>query len=125
MPSLFRLLRLMYAELKLVLKSENQIDFTEVQLTAIEVLKERPIEDVFGHDVSHILVDEFQDTNDSQLEFIALLMNNFLNDPNKSMLLVGDPMQSIYRFRKAEVKHFINTKKNGIGGIKIKETRVK
>ena len=121
MPSLFRLLRLMYAELKLVLKSENQIDFTEVQLTAIEVLKERPIEDVFGHDVSHILVDEFQDTNDSQLEFIALLMNNFLNDPNKSMLLVGDPMQSIYRFRKAEVKHFINTKKNGIGGLKLKK----
>ena len=73
-PSLFRLLRLMYAELKLVLKGANQIDFTEVQLLAIDVLEERPIEVVLGHDVSHILVDEFQDTNDSQLKFIKLLM---------------------------------------------------
>ena len=119
-PSLFRLLRLMYAELKLVLKGANQIDFTEVQLLAIDVLEERPIEVVLGHDVSHILVDEFQDTNDSQLKFIKLLMDNFSNDPNKSMLVVGDSMQSIYRFRKAEVKHFINAMRDGIGGLKLK-----
>ena len=54
----------MYAELKIALKGKNQIDFTEVQLLAIDVLEERPIEVVLGHDVSHILVDEFQDTND-------------------------------------------------------------
>jgi ATP-dependent helicase/nuclease subunit A len=118
-PSLFRLLRLIYAELKLVLKGANQIDFTEVQLLAIDVLEERPIEVVLGHDVSHILVDEFQDTNDSQLKFIKLLMDNFPNDPNKSMLVVGDSMQSIYRFRKAEVKHFINAMRDGIGGLKL------
>ena len=118
-PSLFRLLRLMYAELKVALKGKNQIDFTEVQLLAIDVLEERPIEVVLGHDVSHMLVDEFQDTNDLQLQFIELLINNFPNDPNKSMLVVGDSMQSIYRFRKAEIKHFINAKRDGIGGLKL------
>jgi ATP-dependent helicase/nuclease subunit A len=123
-PALFRLLRLMYAELKIVLKEKNQIDFNEVQLTAIDVLKKSPIEVVLGHDVSHILVDEFQDTNDSQLEFIERLINNFPNDPNKSMLVVGDPMQSIYRFRKAEVKHFINARRDGIGGLKLKDKQL-
>ena len=49
-----------------------------------------------------------------------MLINNFPNDPNKSMLVVGDSMQSIYRFRKAEVKHFINAKRDGIGGLKLK-----
>jgi len=124
-PSLFRLLTLMYAELKIALKGKNQIDFTEVQLTAIDVLKERPIEVVLGHDVSHMLVDEFQDTNDSQLKFLELLINNFPNDPNKSMLVVGDSMQSIYRFRKAEVKHFINAKRDGIGGLKLENRELK
>jgi ATP-dependent helicase/nuclease subunit A len=123
-PSLFRLLRLMYAELKIALKEKNQIDFNEVQLTAIDVLKKRPIEVVLGHNVSHMLVDEFQDTNDSQLEFIEWLINNFPNDPNKSLLVVGDPMQSIYRFRKAEVKHFINAKRDGIGGLKLKDKQL-
>jgi len=124
-PSLFRLLRLMYAELKVALKGKNQIDFTEVQLLAIDVLEERPIEVVLGHDVSHILVDEFQDTNDSQLKFLKLLINNFPNDPAKSLFIVGDSMQSIYRFRKAEVKHFINAKGDGIGGVKLMNRELK
>jgi len=124
-PSLFRLLRLMYAELKVTLKRKNQIDFTEVQLLAIDVLQERPIEVIFGHDVSHILVDEFQDTNDSQLKFLKLLINNFPNDPAKSLFIVGDSMQSIYRFRKAEVKHFINAKRAGIGGLKLMNRELK
>ncbi|MDG2252257.1 MAG: UvrD-helicase domain-containing protein [Methylophilaceae bacterium] len=120
MPSLFRLLTLMYAELKIALKGKNQIDFTEVQLTAIAVLKERPIEVVLGHDVSHIFVDEYQDTNDTQEAFLKLITNNFHYDPSKSLFIVGDSMQSIYRFRKAEVKHFINAKRDGIGGLKLK-----
>ena len=119
-PSLFRLLTLMYAELKMLLKRKNQIDFTEVQLRAIVVLEERPIEVVLGHDVSHIFVDEYQDTNDSQLKFLELITNNFHYDSSKSLFIVGDSMQSIYRFRKAEVKHFIDAKIDGIGGLKLK-----
>ncbi|MFH0798650.1 MAG: ATP-dependent DNA helicase [Pseudomonadota bacterium] len=53
----------------------------------------------------HILVDEYQDTNDIQAKMVALL-----HDPSVNRLfIVGDPRQSIYRFRGANVSCFMDT----------------
>jgi ATP-dependent exoDNAse (exonuclease V) beta subunit len=86
---------------------------------AVEALRDTHLPLILDQNISHILVDEFQDTNESQLIFIELLTQNFAGNPEKSFFAVGDPMQSIYRFRKAEVEIFSRVQKNGISDLKL------
>lgn len=112
-PSFVQTLKYFCAQLQNNFIEKNIFDFNEILLQAIETLKNSPVEEILKHDVSHLLVDEFQDINKSQEEFIELLLDNFASDvPRKSLLLVGDPMQSIYKFRKARVRIFIDIQKN-------------
>ena len=66
---------------------------------------------------SHILVDEFQDTNNNQLQLFKYLTHGW--GPENTFFCVGDPMQSIYRFRQSDVRIFLDTIKNGIGNVKL------
>ena len=100
-------------------KERRIIDFTQIMGNAVEVLRDTHLPLILDQNISHILVDEFQDTNESQLIFIELLTQNFAGNPDKSFFAVGDPMQSIYRFRKAEVEIFSRVQKSGISDLKL------
>ena len=100
-------------------KERRIIDFTQIMGNAVEALRDTHLPLILDQNISHILVDEFQDTNESQLIFIELLTQNFAGNSEKSFFAVGDPMQSIYRFRKAEVEIFSRVQKNGISDLKL------
>ena len=59
----------------------------------------------------HILIDEFQDTNPLQWQILRAWFEGYGDDENKpSIFIVGDPKQSIYRFRRADPRLFANAK---------------
>ncbi len=61
--------------------------------------------------IEHLLIDEFQDTNPTQWHLVKPLLEEMVNQPGvqtRSVFLVGDAKQSIYRFRRAEPRLFIN-----------------
>ena len=101
------------------LKNEESLILLRIMGNAVEALRDTHLPLILDQNISHILVDEFQDTNESQLIFIELLTQNFAGNPEKSFFAVGDPMQSIYRFRKAEVEIFSRVQKNGISDLKL------
>ena len=86
-----------YAEKK---RLQGALDFSDLELKALALVRARAArgESFFGPR-AHVLIDEFQDTNEVQC---AILEN--LGAPN--MLMVGDERQSIYRFRGADVEVF-------------------
>ena len=92
-----------YKEYEKRLFEQNAMDFDNLILKTIELLSTK--EDVLEHysDIfRYILIDEFQDTNDSQYELIRLLSKNHNN-----ITIVGDDDQSIYAFRGARYKNLI------------------
>ena len=109
------------AQLKLVFQSRNQVDFTEIAQGALRALGdlEAPTDLALALDyrIRHLLIDEFQDTSISQYELIEKLTAGWEPGDGRSMLAVGDPMQSIYRFREAEVGLFLRARAAGIGNI--------
>jgi ATP-dependent exoDNAse (exonuclease V) beta subunit len=97
------------------------VDFVEVAQGALHALgePEAPTDLALALDyrLRHLLIDEFQDTSISQFELVSRLTSGWEPDDGRSMLLVGDPMQSIYRFREAEVGLFLRARTTGIGNV--------
>ncbi|MDO5667543.1 MAG: UvrD-helicase domain-containing protein [Alcaligenaceae bacterium] len=91
--------------------ADGAVDFTEVALSALNGLgsADEPADLLLALDarIQHLLVDEFQDTSQTQIDLLALLTSGWQPNDGRTVFLVGDPMQSIYRFRKAEVGLFI------------------
>ena len=108
------------AELTLRFQAAGTIDFTQGTLAALEALGDvdRPSELLLKLDyrISHLLVDEFQDTSYLQLDLIRRLTAGWLPDDGRTLFAVGDPMQSIYRFRGAEVRLFVEAQASGCIG---------
>ena len=70
--------------------------------------------------LSHLLVDEFQDTSRAQLALIGRLCEGWEAGDGRTLFAVGDPMQSIYRFRQAEVRLFIESQMSGqVAGVAV------
>jgi ATP-dependent helicase/nuclease subunit A len=107
------LLKRAIVELKLVFAARGQVDFTEVAQAALRALgdDDAPTDLALALDyrVRHLLVDEFQDTSITQYELIAKLTAGWQPGDGRTLFAVGDPMQSIYRFREAEVGEFLRT----------------
>jgi hypothetical protein len=61
-----------------------------------------------------VLVDEFQDTSRSQWSLLAALTAGWDPDGGRTVFAVGDPMQSIYRFREADVGLFLRAWREGL-----------
>ncbi|GAB2180395.1 UvrD-helicase domain-containing protein [Denitratisoma sp. agr-D3] len=122
------LLTLASAQLWLVFLEQRQVDFIEVAQNALAALgsSEAPSElrEKLDYRLSHLLVDEFQDTSPVQVRLLEQLTADWQAEDGRTLFLVGDPMQSIYRFRKADVGLFLKVRERGIGGIRLKPLRL-
>jgi ATP-dependent exoDNAse (exonuclease V) beta subunit len=118
-----RLLPRATGQLKLVFQAHGEVDFTEVAQGALLALggAEAPSDLALALDyrIRHLLVDEFQDTSISQYELVARLTAGWEPGDGRTVFAVGDPMQSIYRFREAEVGLFLRARAAGIAGVEL------
>jgi len=118
LESLLGILPLAVAELKLVFQERGQVDYVESSLRALDALgtADNPTDVALAFDdrLAHILVDEFQDTSFTQLELLHRLTAGWLPGDGRTVFCVGDPMQSIYRFREAEVGLFLELQARGL-----------
>jgi len=116
-------LTLAAAELQLVFREQAQVDFAELSIRASAALgRVDAPEDLalaLGQKIQHLLVDEFQDTSQSQFELIEKLTVGWEPGDGRTLFLVGDPMQSIYRFRQADVSLFLKARMEGIGAVQL------
>lgn len=98
-------------QLWLLFRERGQVDFTQIAQDALRALgtEDEPTDLLLqlDHRISHLLVDEFQDTSPTQLVLLERLMAGWQPGEPRSVFVVGDPMQSIYRFRKADVSLFL------------------
>ncbi|MGE5553529.1 MAG: UvrD-helicase domain-containing protein [Betaproteobacteria bacterium] len=102
-PLLFRLLRAV-DEAYAAEKGPAALDFEDLQLKVRDLLTDRPlVRERLRSRFRYLLVDEFQDTDALQSQIVHLLAGE---DPGDRLFLVGDPKQSIYRFRHADVTLF-------------------
>ncbi len=114
---LFIVLRYSVAELRVLFAEEDAVDFVELGLSALHVLEqEHPSERALGisERVRHLLIDEFQDTSRRQHLLVRMLLRAWNPGDGRSCFFVGDPMQSIYMFRQAEVELFEQVQMHGI-----------
>ena len=77
-----------------------------------------------GMSLRHILVDEFQDTSLAQFDLVESLTAGWDEGDGRTLFVVGDPMQSIYQFREAEVGLFLRARDAGIGSVKLEALRL-
>lgn len=114
----FIVLRQAIAELRVLFAERNTVDFTEVAFAAKQVLSDPSVSPetllAVSGNIRHLLVDEFQDTSHTQYELLALLVQTWEADEGRTAFLVGDPMQSVYLFRQAEVELFELVKRVGL-----------
>ncbi len=110
-----RVLAEIYEEYQNELSKNNALDFDDLLLIPVRIFQQN--ESILGYwhqQFRHILVDEYQDTNQIQYQLIQLLATN--NEPNKkewnwqnrSIFVVGDADQSIYSFRMADFTILLN-----------------
>jgi ATP-dependent helicase/nuclease subunit A len=124
---LSRILPMLSAQLLLVFQRHGRVDHTQVALSALDALgtDESPTELALRMDyqLQHLLLDEFQDTAINQYQLVTRLTRgwgdyNHANPDNpRSIMVVGDGMQSIYGFRNANVGLFLQAKADGFNGV--------
>ncbi|RMF47837.1 MAG: DNA helicase UvrD [Deltaproteobacteria bacterium] len=121
LQALLDLLPAAVAELRRVFADRGEVDYVEVAGAALLALgdDEAPEELLLQLDagLKHILVDEFQDTSILQYRLLQRLTSGWRPGDGRSLFLVGDPMQSIYRFRQAEVSLFLMACRQGLGQV--------
>ena len=119
--ALVRVARVAVGQLKATFAAHGQADFVEIAQGALRALgtEDDPTDLLLALDyrIHHILVDEFQDTSVSQNELLARLTAGWEPGDGRTLFVVGDPMQSIYRFREAEVGLFLRARREGIGSV--------
>ena len=123
LEAMLALLPVAAAQLKLVFAAHGEADFTEVAQGAVRALGsvDDPSDLLLRLDakISHLLVDEFQDTSISQWELLEKLTSGWQHDDGRTLFVVGDPMQSIYRFREAEVALFLRAGRVGLPNVQL------
>lgn len=116
-------------ELRLVFRSQGKADFVEVAQRAERALghEDEPTDVAMALDarLQHILVDEFQDTSLGQLKLLERLIGEWSEHERRTLFLVGDPMQSIYRFRDAEVGLFLRIRGEGLPNLRLQSLRLR
>ena len=113
---LFKIFIILYKETSAIYKQLKQdkglVDFEDLQVLVLKLLNEHErIKIELQHRFDHILVDEFQDTNGLQWEIIMQLAKEKGSLAKDKIFVVGDPKQSIYGFRNADIRIFRTVKK--------------
>ncbi len=122
LEALIILLPICAGHLQRVFQRHSAIDFVGQALAARQAMGEgqEQVPDLtmrLDYSLKHILMDEFQDTSHSQFILLELLLEGWQPGDGRSLFLVGDPKQSIYRFREADVSGFLKARDHGIGDI--------
>jgi DNA helicase-2/ATP-dependent DNA helicase PcrA len=98
-----------YQEIKL---RDSKLDFGDLITFAYKLFLEKPyILKKYQEKYQHVLIDEFQDTNYTQYNLIKLLCS-LESLSNRSLVVVGDDSQSIYKFRGAAISNILEFKKD-------------
>ncbi len=128
LAALFDVLPVAVVQLREVFKRTGTVDFIEIAMAARTALgpEESPSDLAYALDyrIQHWLVDEFQDTSHGQFELLRALTAEWQPDDGRTIFLVGDPMQSIYAFRQAEVGLFLRARRYGLGHLPLKPLRL-
>jgi ATP-dependent exoDNAse (exonuclease V) beta subunit len=124
LEALITLLPLLAAQLKAVFMETGKTDFSEISEQASDALGRlnEPTDLALYCDyaIKHLLIDEFQDTSLKQFILLEKLTQGWEPGDGRTLFVVGDPMQSIYRFRQADVSLFLQARKSGIGSVSLK-----
>ncbi len=97
-----------YPKYREALKSMNALDFDDLLVLTLKLFREHPdILAKYRDKYKYIMVDEYQDTNSVQYDFIKLLAGNTMN-----LCVVGDDDQSIYGWRGADIGNILNFEKD-------------
>jgi len=96
-------------------------DFVELAQAAERVAHEDRRDEI---GLRHLLVDEFQDSSHGQFRLLERLTSAWRPGDGRTLFLVGDPMQSIYRFREADVGLFLVAEEQGVGGLPLQPLRL-
>lgn len=91
-----------------VKRSRNVIDFDDMIHEAIALLEQEEIQHAVRSSITHVMIDEFQDTDPTQYRILELLAPDLISGaaPGPLVFVVGDDKQSIYQFRNADVRLF-------------------
>jgi DNA helicase-2/ATP-dependent DNA helicase PcrA len=86
------------------LRSANALDFDDLLLEAVHLLQiDQPTREAWNNRLSHVMIDEYQDTNRSQYELMQLL-----TEKHRNVCVVGDEDQSIYSWRGADIRNILD-----------------
>ena len=97
-----------YLRYEQILKELNAVDFDDLLIIPVELFNKFPsVLQSYQKQISHILVDEYQDTNRAQYMFLKQLAGN-----KKNICVVGDDWQAIYGFRGADFRNILNFDKD-------------
>jgi ATP-dependent exoDNAse (exonuclease V) beta subunit len=121
LEALFDVLRLAVGHLHLVFQDQGEVDFVEITARARQALgsphEPTDLALILDNRIQHVLVDEFQDTSISQIRLFESLTAGWTPGDGRTFFAVGDPMQSIYGFREAEVGLFLQARQQGLSDI--------
>ncbi len=121
LAALTEVLPQLVAELNVLFRERNVADFTDIAIAASAALGEKDAPTdltlLLDAQIRHLLVDEFQDTSTTQFHLLEKLTSEWQPNDGRTLFLVGDPMQSIYRFREAEVGLFLKAQQEGLGNL--------
>ncbi|MBC8118247.1 MAG: UvrD-helicase domain-containing protein, partial [Burkholderiaceae bacterium] len=116
------------AELMLVFGDTGESDFVQLTRAAVDALGDEGTAADIAHAldarIRHLLIDEFQDTSITQFELIERLVADWQPGDGRTVFVVGDPMQSIYRFREAEVGLFLRAWTQGIARLPLQRLQL-
>ena len=128
LESIVALLPRAAAELMLVFADAGESDFVQVTRAAVDALGEDDAVGDIAHAIDarvrHLLIDEFQDTSITQYELIERLVSDWRTGDGRTVFIVGDPMQSIYRFREAEVGLFLRAWSMGVARLPLQRLQL-
>ena len=121
--ALSRVLRAAAIQLQTEFASDGRVDHTYIAGAARAALADAGLPTDLalrtGLSLRHILVDEFQDTSLAQFDLVEALTAGWEEGDGRTLFVVGDPMQSIYQFREAEVGLFLRARASGIGSVRL------
>ena len=127
--SLTNILLRLGTELIISFRNHGVVDYTQVSAAAKQALGSEGLPTdltlMLDHKIRHILVDEFQDTSQLQLDLLKTLVGGWESADERSLFLVGDPMQSCYSFRNADVGIYLDVQAKGLPNLKIEPLQLK